>query len=219
MGNNKLLEFYVFNRVWISLLLIAGGIFWGVMDSFTFAWIIITTGVVMLLAHFLLGPIRLLQKTVERGDIAKAQQIIESVKYPNLLIKQVRSIFYFLQSNMALSQKDYARAETLIKQSTDIGMPMKDMDAMATFQHGAIAFQKADYKTAIPKLREAIKGGMPDNDSLASAHLMLCSIFIHRKDNKTAKQHFSKAKAAKPKQPEILSQIKEIEKYIHRLPG
>jgi Tfp pilus assembly protein PilF len=48
---------------------------------------------------------------------------------------------------------------------------------------------------------------------------MLCSVFIQRKDNKTAKMHFKKAKEAKPKQAEILSQIKQIESYIHRIPG
>ena len=96
---------------------------------------------------------------------------------------------------------------------------MKDMDSMAIFQHGAISFQKGDYKTALPKLREAVSKGMPDADSMASAQLMLCSIFIQRKDNKTAKAHFKKAKDAKPKQAEIVSQIKDMEKYMNRLPG
>jgi len=216
---NKILELYVFNRIWIALTLLIGGIVWGVTDSFTFAWILILIGIIMLLAHFLLGPIRLLQKSVESGDLEKAQRVIDTVKYPNLLIKQVRSVYYMIQSNMALSQKDFNKAESLIKMSTELGMPMKDMDSMAVFQHGAIAFQKGDYKTAIPKLREALSKGMPDADSLASANLMLCSIFIQRKENKTAKMHFKKAKDAKPKQAEVLSQIKEIEKYIHRLPG
>jgi tetratricopeptide (TPR) repeat protein len=219
VGNNKLLQFYVFNRIIISLIFIIGGITWGMLDSFTFAWIFITAGVIMLLAHFLLGPIRLLQKAVEGGDMALAQKVVASIQYPGLLIKPVRSVFYMIQSNMAVSNKDFNLAEDLIKKSTSLGMPMKDMDSMAIFQHGAIAFQKADYKTAIPKLREALQKGMPDGDSIASANLMLCSIFIQRKDNKTAKQHFKKAKDAKPKQPEILGQIKDIEKYIHRLPG
>ncbi len=218
--NNKFLEFYVFNRIWISLGLILGGLAWGLsQNSFTFAWILITIGIILFLAHFLLGPIRLLQKSVESGDMVKSQRIIDSVKYPKLLIKPVRSMYYFIQSNMAVGQKDFAKAEAMIKKSTDLGMPMKDMDSMATFQHGAISFQKGDYKNAIPKLREAISKGMPDNDSLASANLMLCSIFIQRKDNKTAKLHFKKAKDAKPKQAEILSQIKQIESYIHRIPG
>jgi Tfp pilus assembly protein PilF len=54
---------------------------------------------------------------------------------------------------------------------------------------------------------------------MASAQLMLCSIFIQRKDHKTAKAHFKKAKDAKPKQAEILNQIREMDKYINRLPG
>lgn len=217
--NFRFLQFYVFNRVWISLALIAIGLAWGFAYNFTFAWILITIGVILFLAHFLLGPIRLLQKSVESGDFQLAMKVIDSVKYPKLLIKPVRSMYYMIQSNMAMSQKDFSKAEELIKKSTELGMPMKDMDAMAIFQHGAIAFQKGDYKTALPKLREAVSKGMPDADSLASAQLMLCSIFIHRKDNKTAKAHFKKAKDAKPKQAEIVNQIKEMDKYINRLPG
>lgn len=217
--NTSFLQFYVFNRVWISLGLIVLGVVWGVLDSFTFAWILITIGVVLFLAHFLLGPIRLLQKSVEGGDFDLAMRVINSVKYPNLLIKPVRSMYYMIQSNMAVSQKDFTKAEELIKKSTDLGMPMKDMDSMAIFQHGAISFQKGDYKTALPKLREALSKGMPDADSQASANLMLCSIFIQRRDNKTAKVHFRKAKEAKPKQAEIIAQLKDMEKYINRLPG
>jgi len=217
--NFRFLQFYVFNRVWISLGLMIFGILWGFMDSFTFAWILITVGAILFLAHFLLGPIRLLQKSVESGDFTLAMRVIDSVKYPKLLIKPVRSMYYMIQSNMAMSQKDFGKAEELIKKSTELGMPMKDMDAMAIFQHGAIAFQKGDYRTALPKLREALTKGMPDADSVASAQLMLCSIFIQRKDNKTAKAHFKKAKDAKPKQAEIVNQIKEMDKYINRLPG
>lgn len=128
-------------------------------------------------------------------------------------------MYYMIQSNMAMSQKDFTKAEEFIKKSTALGMPMKDMDSMAIFQHGAISFQKGDYKTALPKLREAVSKGMPDADSMASAQLMLCSIFIQRKDNKTAKAHFKKAKDAKPKQAEIVNQIKDMEKYMNRLPG
>ena len=128
-------------------------------------------------------------------------------------------MYYMIQSNMAVSQKHFAKAEDFIKKSTDLGMPMQDMDSMAIFQHGAISFQKGDYKAALPKLREALRNGMPDSDSTASAELMLCSIFIQRKDNKTAKAHFKKAKAARPKQAEIVGQIKEMDKYMNRLPG
>jgi tetratricopeptide (TPR) repeat protein len=217
--NTKFLQFYVFNRVWISLGLLIIGLVWGFMDKFDFAWILITIGVILFLAHFLLGPIRLLQKSVEGGDFDLSMKVIDSVKYPALLIKPVRSMYYMIQSNMAVSQKDFAKAEALIKKSGELGMPMKDMDAMVVFQHGAIFFQKGDYKSALPKLREALSKGMNDPDSIASAQLMLCSIFIQRKDHKTAKVHFKKAKDAKPKQAEILNQIKEMDKYINRLPG
>lgn len=66
-------------------------------------------------SSFLLGPIRLLQKSVEGGDFDLSMKVIDSVKYPALLIKPVRSMYYMIQSNMAVSQKDFTKAEVLIK--------------------------------------------------------------------------------------------------------
>jgi hypothetical protein len=160
--NFKFLQFYVFNRVWISIGLIASGITWGIMDSFTFAWILITVGVILFLAHFLLGPIRLLQKSVEGGDFDLSMKVIDSVKYPGLLIKPVRSMYYMIQSNMAVSQKDFTKAEALIKKSTELGMPMKDMDAMAVFQHGAISFKKVIINQRCLNLEKLLSKGMND---------------------------------------------------------
>ncbi|MCU0327478.1 MAG: hypothetical protein MUE53_00650 [Chitinophagales bacterium] len=219
MKNYKLLEFWVRNRLWISALLIISGILWGVMDSWVFAWILVFIGVVVILAHFFIGPIVLIQKLFEIGAMDRAQSIINTVKFPNLLIKQVRSIFYFVQSNMAISNNDFSQAEAMIKESTKLGMPTADMDAMAAFQHGSIYFKQGSYKEAIPKLKSAIQKGLSDKDALAGAHMMLCNIYIQRKENKLAKLHFRNAKAAKPSNPDIKSQLKQIESYISRIPG
>jgi len=40
-----------------------------------------------------------------------------------------------------------------------------------------------------------------------------------RREFRQAKDFFRRAKALKPTTPEIVSQIKQIEKYISRIPG
>ena len=66
---------------------------------------------------------------------------------------------------------------------------------------------------------EAVKAGIPDKESLAAAHLQLCNIEAQRMQYKIAKQHFKKAKDLKPKNEEILSQLKSLEKQVNRMPG
>jgi Tfp pilus assembly protein PilF len=82
-----------------------------------------------------------------------------------------------------------------------------------------VELRKGNTKEARKNLQEALKAGIPDNDSLAATHLQLCSMEIQRQQFRIAKEHFRKAKAAKPKNDEIVQQIKTLEKQIHRLPG
>jgi hypothetical protein len=42
---------------------------------------------------------------------------------------------------------------------------------------------------------------------------------MSRRDFKTAKDYFRRAKAQKPTTDQIVSQIKEMDKYISRMPG
>jgi hypothetical protein len=49
--------------------------------------------------------------------------------------------------------------------------------------------------------------------------LQLCSIMMTKREFRAAKDFFRKAKALKPTTPQIVDQIKQIEKYISRIPG
>jgi hypothetical protein len=47
----------------------------------------------------------------------------------------------------------------------------------------------------------------------------LCSIMMNKREFRAAKEYFRKAKSFKPTTPQIVDQIKQIEKYITRMPG
>ncbi len=81
------------------------------------------------------------------------------------------------------------------------------------------AYQKNDLKSADQNLRKAIRIGLPDKENRAAALLQLTSIAMSRRDFKTAKDFFRRAKAENAKTPELVSQIKEIDKFISRMPG
>ena len=53
----------------------------------------------------------------------------------------------------------------------------------------------------------------------AAAYLQMCNIMLNKREFRAGKEYFRKAKGLKPTQPEIVKQIKEIEKYISRIPG
>src|SRR5690606_4807643 len=91
-------RFIVFNRLWIAIALIALGIYLGVSVTWWLGWLPIFVAILMVVAHFLVGPVTIIQRYIEEGDVEGAQKILSKVKYPNLLYKPVRSAYYMLKA-------------------------------------------------------------------------------------------------------------------------
>lgn len=215
----KAFNLFIKYRFPLGIILLIAGIALG----FAFGWweaaIVLVVGVVCIVTHFLFGPMRLVQEYVEAGDIEGAMSMMNKIWFPKLLYKPIRSVYYFMQSNMAMQSQDLDKAEATIRQSIKSGSPMKEYEGMQYFQLGTIAYQKNDLKGADGNLRKALKLGMPDKENTAAALLTLSSIAMTRRDFKSAKEYFRRAKAQKPTTEQLVSQIKEMDKYISRMPG
>ena len=106
-----------------------------------------------------------------------------------------------------------------MKKGLDLGMPMKEAEGASMLQMGMISMQKGNMKQGESYIREAIRKGLPDKENEAAALLQMCSIMMNKREFRAAKDYFRKAKACKPTTPQIVDQIKQIEKYIARMPG
>ena len=175
--------------------------------------------ILMVVAYFLVGPMTLIQGYMESGDMEGAQKLLERVKYPNLLYKPIRSSYYMLQSNFSTMGDNLDLAEEQLRKGLATGMPEKEYEGTAYLQLGAIAQKKGNTKEAYENLRKAVQIGLPDKDNAATAYLQLSSICIQRRDFRNAKIYFNKAKAAKATNVQVVEQIKEMSKYIARIPG
>jgi tetratricopeptide (TPR) repeat protein len=206
-------------RLYIGIaLLILGGIT-NYFSSFWPAFPLYLVGVILIAGHFFFGPLRLIQEHLEGGNVEEAEKVLASVKYPNLLYKPIRSVFYTLKGNLAMMKQDYEGAEVNMKKGLDLGMPMKEAEGASLLQMGMIAMQKNDLKVAEGYIRSAIRKGLPDKENNAAAYLQMCSLMMNKREFRAAKDFFRKAKALKPTTPQIVDQIKQIEKYISRMPG
>ncbi len=206
-------------RLWVGLVLIATGIYVNYAAEFWPALPLYLVGVILILGHFFFGPLRLIQTYMEEGDMDGAEKVLNSVKYPNLLYKPIRSVYYTLQGNIAMMKQDFVRAEKSMKKGLDLGMPMKEAEGASMLQMGMLMMQKNDLKQAESYIRGAIRKGLPDKENEAAAYLQMCSIMMNKREFRAAKDFFRKCKALKPTTPQIVDQIKQIEKYISRMPG
>lgn len=207
-------------RFWLSLLAIAIGVilnvtgagFWPVFPLYFLA-------LIGLLSHFFIGPMRLIQVPMEEGNIEEVEKILKSIWFPGLLYKPIRSTYYTVKGNMAMMAQDFESAEKHLKKSSQLGAAMPEAEGANKLQLGMMSLQKGDFKAGESYIRAAIRLGIPDKESEAVAFLSMCQIFMNKREFRAAKDYFRRAKACKPKTKQVLDQIKEIEKYISRVPG
>jgi tetratricopeptide (TPR) repeat protein len=176
-------------------------------------------GVIGLLSHIFIGPLRLVQEPMEAGNIEEVERILATIWFPNLLYTPVRSTYYTIKGNIAMAKQDFDTAEKHLKMSNDLGSAMPEAEGANKLQLGMMSMQKGDTKQGEAYIRAAIRAGIPDKESEAVAYLSMCQIFMNKREFRAAKDFFRKAKACKPSTKQVLDQIKEIEKYISRMPG
>ncbi len=206
-------------RFWLGLLSIALAIAINIYSGFWPSFILYFVGVIALASHFFIGPMRLIQEPMEAGNIEEVKRILGTIWYPGLLYKPVRSTYYTIKGNLAMMEQDFDSAEKHLKKSNELGSPMPEAEGANKLQLGMMAMQRGDLKQGESYIRAAIRAGIPDKESEAVAYLSMCQIFMNKREFKAAKDFFRRAKACKPKTKQVLDQVKEIEKYISRMPG
>ena len=203
----------------LSLLALALAISVNIYAGFWPSFILYFIAVIGLFSHFFIGPMRLIQEPMENGDIEGVEKILKSIWFPGLLYKPIRSTYYTVKGNIAMMQQDFDSAEKHLKKSSELGAPMPEAEGANKLQLGMMSLQKGDFKNGEAYIRAAIRLGIADKESEAVAYLSMCQIFMNKREFRAAKDFFRKAKACKPTTKQVVDQIKEIEKYISRMPG
>jgi tetratricopeptide (TPR) repeat protein len=208
-------------RLWLGVAFLAGAIGVNMASSFWPAFLLYLIAIILIVGHFIFGPLRLVQSYMESGDMEGAKKVVDSIQFPGLLIKPIRSVYYTLKGNLAMANQDFEGAEKMMKKGLDLGggVLTKQAEGPNKLQLGMLSMQKGNVKEAESYIRQAIRAGLPDNENNAAAYLQLCSIMMNKREFRAAKDYFRKAKGFKPTTPQLVDQIKQIEKYIGRMPG
>lgn len=222
----KWLNLLIKYRLPLGIIFLALAIFTNIQAGFWPSFILYFVAVILIVGHFLFGPMRLIQTCMEEGDLEGAKKVLNSVWFPGLLIKPVRSVYYTVKGNLDMMNQDFAAAEKNLKKSNELMSTstlmkgqLQQAEGANKLQLGMLAIQKGDMKAGESYIRQAIRAGLPDNENNAAAYLQLCSIMMNKREFRAAKDYFRKAKSYKPTTPQIVDQIKQIEKYIARMPG
>jgi len=206
-------------RFWLSILALVLAVLVNMTSGFWPAFVLYFVGVIGLFSNFFIGPMRLIQEPMEQGNVEEVEKILNSIWFPSLLYKPIRSTYYTVKGNLAMMNQDFDAAEKHLKKSSSLGSSMPEAEGANKLQLGMMALQKGDFRAGEGYIRAAIRAGIHDKESEAVAYLSMCQIFMNKREFRAAKDYFRRAKALKPKTKEVISQIKELEKHIPRLPG
>jgi len=142
-------------RLQIGLGLIVIAVITNVYSGFWPAFLPYLIGAVMIFGHFFFGPLRLIQEHMESGNVEGAEKVLNTIKFPGLLYKPIRSVYYTLKGNLAMMKQDFTTAEKNMKKGLDLGMPMKEAEGASLLQMGMLSMQKNDLRPAVPAQRSA----------------------------------------------------------------
>ena len=118
----KWLNLLIKYRLWLGIVLLALGIYVNIQAGFWPSFILYLLAVIAIVGHFLFGPMRLIQSHMEAGDIEGSKKVLDSIWFPALLIKPVRSVYYTIKGNLDMVNQNYESAEKNLKRSTNLSV-------------------------------------------------------------------------------------------------
>ncbi|MEQ1797513.1 MAG: hypothetical protein ABL872_06150, partial [Lacibacter sp.] len=185
----KFLNIYIRYRLILGIVFLIAAIAVNYYTGFWPSFIIYLVAIISIFGHFFFGPLRLIQEYMEAGDMEGAEKILNSVKFPALLFKPIRSVYYTLKGNMAMMKQDYDGAEKMMKKGIDLGAGssmMQGSEGASLLQMGMLAMQKNNFKQAESYIRQALRKGLPDKENQAAANLQMCSIMMNKREFRAA---------------------------------
>lgn len=141
--------------------------------SWKIAFALWATGLFMLLGHFRYGNIVQALLALRKGDIAKAEGILQQIKRPDWLSKRYQGLYHFawglIQTHKSQSaenegqkQSILAAAEGAFRMSLEKGLKGKHELAIVYLNLGHIAYSKGEYDEADKQLEHIGSLGKQD---------------------------------------------------------
>ncbi len=103
----KFLNFIIKYRLLLGAIFLVFGIIVNIEAGFWPSFVLYLIAAILIIGHFFFGPMRLIQGYMEEGDMEGAQKVIDSIWFPGLLIKPVRSVYFTLKGNLGNGQPGF----------------------------------------------------------------------------------------------------------------
>ena len=142
-------------RLAIIVLFTIIGIGLHVQIGFTPAWYLYLTVLLLLLTHFLFGTVWAAFSQLKRGNLLKAEKLLNQIKQPALLAKRPRAYFHFTRGLIALQKKQLPDGDLHFKKAVELGLRNDTDKALASLNLAHIAYLRTHFESAREYLQKA----------------------------------------------------------------
>lgn len=124
--------------------------------SFHFVLIFLFTAIILVFSHFKHGPILSILLALKKGNISKAQQLLESIQRPQWLNKRYLSYYYFAKALLASHKQDANEAIQFSEKAIASPYLQEHEKSMLRYNLSRSYFEQKDF-TASRKQLEMIQ--------------------------------------------------------------
>ncbi len=114
----------------------------------TLVVVFFATACIMLLGHFRHGPMLAILLSLRKGNIAKAEELLHSIKRPEWLSKRYRGYYYFANSLVATHRQDPASAVDYANLALDLNTLHDKERGILVYNLARMAYEGGDHPLA-----------------------------------------------------------------------
>ena len=129
-------------------LFLGGGILLSIFYGFGYSWILIITGLLLLLSYVLLGTIQSASELLQKMDFQGAEDRLNLTLKPQWLYVTNRAFYYILKGSLAANRKDTNTAENFFNKALTLKLPTDNEKAMVLLQMAGIQANKNNWAGA-----------------------------------------------------------------------
>ena len=142
-------------RLFLIFFFLGVGILLHIRVCFNGAWYLYAGALLLLITHFLFGPVWMAFRLLSRGRTEEAERVLDSIRRPDWLIRRNRAYYHFSRGLLHLQRKELAEGEAQLYRALDAGLTRPNDRALAHLNLAHIAFVQERYDVARRQLERS----------------------------------------------------------------
>ena len=142
-------------RFFLIFLFLGLGILLQLRVGISGAWYLYAGALLLLVTHFLFGPVWIAFRQLGRGHTEEAGRILDSIRRPEWLLRRNRAYYHFTRGLVHLQHKELDQGRAQLEKALDTGLTRANDRALARLNLAHLAFVEKRQEDARRQLEAA----------------------------------------------------------------